>query len=294
MINKHTYLLLLASLVLSFTPLFAKLIDLGAGMITWWRCLIAGIVLACFLLWKKQIHLPAGYLPWMLVSGSLLGLHWWLFFLSIQKSSVSIGVLMLFTFPLLSALIEPLTHKVPISLRQVLGGAGIVAGVYFLVPDFSLNNSVTAGILIGLLGALAYALRNIVTKNHLSDIGTMTTLFYQLVFAFFVLCTTLAITLEPFVLPTAKQFSQIFMLSVLFTIGGHGLMTHCLKLFSASTVGIVGSLQVAFSTILAFILLSEVPTKQFYYGAIIIVSIAIYELLPRHHQGEPDSADLNE
>ena len=292
MINKHIFLLLLASLVLSFAPLFAKFIDLGAGMITWWRCLIAGIVLGCFLVWKKQIRLPEGYLPWMLVSGALLGIHWWLFFLSIQKSSVSIGVLMLFTFPLLSALIEPITHKVPTSLRQVLGGVGIVAGVYLLVPDFSLENSTTSGVLIGLLGALLYAVRNIVTKNHLSEIRTMTTLFYQLLFAFLALCIALAITLEPFVLPTTKQLSQILILSVLFTIGGHGLMTYCLKLFSASTVGIVSSLQVAFSTILAFVLLSEVPANQFYYGAVIIVSIAIYELLPRHQQSKPSGTDL--
>jgi len=288
-INKNTFILLLASLVLSFAPLFAKFIDLGAGMITWWRCLVACVVLGCFLVWKKQIHLPANYVMWMAISGALLGIHWWLFFLSIQKSSVSIGVLMLFTFPLLSALIEPLTHKTPVSIRQVLGGAGIVIGVYFLVPSFSLANPTTAGVLIGLLGALLYAFRNIVTKNHLSAIGTMTTLFYQLLFAFLALCIALGLSFEPFVLPDTKQLGQILVLAIIFTIGGHGLMTYCLKLFSASTVGIVSSLQVAFSTVLAFLFLSEVPTRQFYYGAIIIVSIAVYELLPRNQQGEMDN-----
>jgi drug/metabolite transporter (DMT)-like permease len=288
-INKNTSLLLLASLVLSFAPLFAKFIDLGAGMITWWRCLIACAVLGGFLTWKKQIRLPARYFPWLALSGSLLGIHWWLFFLSIQKSSVSIGVLMLFTFPLLSALIEPLTHKIPVSTRQILAGAGVVVGVYFLLPEFSLANSTTAGVLIGLLGALLYAMRNIVTKNHLFEINTMTTLFYQLLFAFLALSIVFSQSFEPFLLPGAKQLGQILVLAVVFTIGGHGLMTYCLKLFSASTVGIVSSLQVAFSTALAYIFLSEVPSQQFYYGAIIIVSIAVYELLPRHQQNDADN-----
>jgi drug/metabolite transporter (DMT)-like permease len=288
-INKNIFILLTASLVLSFAPLFAKFIDLGAGMITWWRCLFACVVLGGFLAWKKQIRLPANYVLWMAITGALLGIHWWLFFLSIQKSSVSIGVLMLFTFPLLSALIEPLTRRTPVSIRQILGGAGIVVGVYFLVPDFSLGNSTTAGVLIGLLGALLYAIRNIITKNHLSAIGTMTTLFYQLLFAFLALCIALSLSFEPFVVPDTKQLGQIVILAIVFTIGGHGLMTYCLKLFSASTVGIVSSLQVAFSTVLAFIFLSEVPTHQFYYGAMIIVSIAVYELLPRNQQGEKEN-----
>jgi len=281
MINKDSLLLLFASLILSFAPLFAKFINLSAGMITWWRCLIACVVLGIFLAWKKQIRLPSGYLLWMALSGALLGLHWWTFFLSIQASSVSIGVLTLFTYPLFTALLEPLTHKTPLALRQMLGGVGIIAGVYFLVPEFSFGNSTTWGVLIGLLSALVYTGRNIVTKNHLSEISTKTTLFYQLLFAFVALCLALGVSGETFVLPANNDLIFILILSIVFTVGGHGLMTHCLKLFSAATVGIVGSLQVVFSTTLAFILLSEIPGGQFYYGAVIIVSIAIYELLPR-------------
>ena len=69
------------------------------------------------------------------------------------------------------------------------------------------------------------------------------------------------------------------------TLLGHGLMTHCFKLFSASTVGIVASLQVVFSSVLAFLFLAEIPRGSFYPGAAIIISIAIYELLPTRQTG---------
>lgn len=281
MINKQILLLLFASLVLSFAPLFAKIIALDAGVITWWRCLIAGIILGGFLAGKSQIELPKRFLMWMALSGTLMGLHWWLFFVSIQASSVSIGVLTLFTFPLFTALLEPVTQKVPVSFRQILGATGILAGVYFLVPDFSIDNSITMGVLIGLLSAFSYAIRNIVTKNHLSDVRTMTTLFYQMLFAFLAVSTVLVASFEPFVLPAKNDLILVAILALVCTVGGHGLMTHCLKLFSAATVGIVGSLQVVLSSLLALIILSEIPTSQFYYGAVVIVSIAIYELLPR-------------
>ena len=74
---------------------------------------------------------------------------------------------------------------------------------------------------------------------------------------------------------------DLLLLALVLTLGGHGLMTYCFKLFSAATVGIVASLQVVFSSGLAFLILAEIPETGFYYGAIIIVSITVYELLPR-------------
>ncbi len=109
----------------------------------------------------------------------------------------------------------------------------------------------------------------------------MTTLFYQMLFAFLAVSMVLVASSGPFVLPAKNDLILVAILALVFTVGGHGLMTHCLKLFSAATVGIVGSLQVVLSSLLALIILSEIPTSQFYYGAVVIVSIAIYELSPR-------------
>ena len=282
--NRHISLLLFATMILSFTPLFTRFIALDAAVLTWWRVLLAAAILVIHLAARRQLQVPPERLHTLAVTGVLLGLHWWTFFLSIQASSVSIGVLTLFTYPLMSALLEPVTRGVPYSLRQLVGGIGIVAGVYLLVPEFSFSNSSTRGVAIGLISALFYALRNISTKKHLSEIRTMTTLFYQLLFALLALTLVLALGDHGFTFPAGQDSGLLLLLALVFTLGGHGLMTHCFKLFSASTVGIVGSLQVVFSTLLAALLLSEIPDTRIYLGGLVILSVAVYELLPHYRK----------
>lgn len=277
--NKNIILHFSAFLV-SFAPLFAKSVNLNADIIIWWRCLLAFILLGSFLLITKKYKFSLKYLPWIILSGIFLGLHWWTYFISIQYSSVAIGVLTLFTFPLITAVLEPFYTKTKVSLRQIIGGLGIVIGVYFLVPEFSLENTTTQGVFFGVLSAFVYTLRNIITKKHLSKIPAMTTLNYQLFFAFLTLSIPLLVSATNFSFPPIKDFGFLVLLASIFTIGAHGLIVYCFKHFSASTVGIVGSLQVVYSTALAFLLLSEIPTVSFYVGSVIIMTIAIYELLP--------------
>lgn len=278
--NRDILLLLLAVLILSFAPLFARFIDLGAVEITWWRCLFACLLLFLLLLPRHRYRVNPAQLPWLLATGMLLGLHWWTFFLSIQLSSVSIGVVMLFTYPLFSALAEPFFSTARFSRRQVIGGIGIVVGVTLLVPEFSLDNSVTAGVLTGLLSALLYAMRNILTRAWLTRQFAMTTLFYQMLFSLPLLGIAVLLSTPTIHFPVSGDLVYLLILALGITLLGHGLMTHCFKLFSASTVGIVASLQVVFSSVLAFAFLAEIPRGSFYLGAAIIVSIAIYELLP--------------
>ena len=42
----------------------------------------------------------------------------------------------------------------------------VIFGIYFLVSEFNIDNSKTQGLLIGLLSALAYSLRNLILKKH--------------------------------------------------------------------------------------------------------------------------------
>jgi drug/metabolite transporter (DMT)-like permease len=155
----------LSVFLVAFAPLFAQLVSLLPLEIIWWRCLIATLVLVPFTwknikkIWESKKGLFLG------ISGILLGLHWWIYFLSIQYTSVAVGALVLFTYPLFTAILEPFLVKSKHSLHQVVSGFGIIAGVFFLLPEFSLENTFTQGILWGLVSALAFSFRNIITKN---------------------------------------------------------------------------------------------------------------------------------
>lgn len=278
--NRKLILLHFTIFLLSFPSLFAKGLDIPAGILSWWRCLLAACIAFAILFITKKYKLPSKSLKWVIITGSLMGLHWWTYFASIQYSSVAIGILALFTHPILTVLIEPFFSKTKISKKQLIGAFGIIVGVFILIPEFTLSNSTTKGILIGITSAIFFSIRNILTRKHLSHIPAFTTMGYHALFACLVLTIPLLTQVENFSIPTSSEFMYLVILAVFFTLGSHGLLVYALKHFTASKVGILGSLQVLYGTLFAFILFKEAPNMQFFIGAAIILGVAIYEMWP--------------
>ena len=97
-------------LIMSGTTLFPKLIDLPVHYIIFGRSVIAAVALYLFLkITKKKCFLPSDktYLA-VFLTGILLAVHWLALFKSIQVSSVSIGRISFFTYPVMTIFLEPL------------------------------------------------------------------------------------------------------------------------------------------------------------------------------------------
>lgn len=268
----------LAIFLVSCAPLFAQSISLDSDVITWWRCLISFLVLSLFFIFtKNKIKNIKNYTYYIMISGAFLGLHWWTFFVSIQYSGVAIGVLSLYTYPLITTCLEPLYIKTKFNFRYILEGLLVIFGVFLLLPELSFENKTTLGILIGCLSALLYSCRAVITKKHLSSLPALKLLNYQLLFAFLILSFPVFFNVENILPKTNIDYLLLVLLSVFFTIGGHGFLVYSFKHFSASKIGILASLQVFYSALLAFIFLKESPDKSFFIGALIILSVNIYE-----------------
>ena len=100
--KKSLFVLHISSLLFGGTGLFAKLIDLSVVDITAVRTLIASAGLFMLIkITKQRIALDRlrDYAI-MLVQGVLMGLHWVTFFYSIQISTVAVGMISLFTYPI--------------------------------------------------------------------------------------------------------------------------------------------------------------------------------------------------
>ncbi|MGL1902954.1 MAG: DMT family transporter [Fibrobacterales bacterium] len=281
--RKQTVILHSAVILLSVPALFAKGIDIPAGMLVWWRCFI-GAIASLLILWSvKKLSVPTAQQKWIILTGTLMGFHWWTYFASIQYSTVAIGILSLFTYPLITVLLEPFFFKTPLSSRQIIGACGILAGVFFLVPEFSLENETTFGVLIGILSALFFSLRNMLTKKYLNSTPAITTMGYHIIIASIALTLTLPFNNSPFIIPSLKQLGLITILSTFFTFGSHGLLVYSLKSFTPATISILSSLQVVYGPLFAALYFSEFPPLYFYYGAVIIVGIALYEITTAHY-----------
>lgn len=79
----------LSVVLAGFTGLFGKLITLNEVDIVWYRMLFSSLILMVFVGfprvgWRKFLQIAG--------CGTLLGLHWMLFYGSIKASNISIGV----------------------------------------------------------------------------------------------------------------------------------------------------------------------------------------------------------
>lgn len=278
MTNSFKGLLAVHSAVLIFglTALFSKLIALTALEITLLRSIFAVFILLAIFFWqKKSIKLSQTKdYAIAIILGVLLALHWVTYFHAMQVSSIAVGVIALYTFPVITVFLEPLFHGEQPHIKDVVSALTVLFGIYLLVPEFSLSNETTQGILWGVLSALFFALRNIVQGHYFKGYSAKHSLFYQTLVTFVVL---LPFSFE--VIPEVSwlQWGQLIILGVFFTAVPHTLFAFSLLNLKAKTVSLVACVQVVYATLFAALLLAEWPELVTLFGGLIVVSTAMYE-----------------
>jgi drug/metabolite transporter (DMT)-like permease len=174
----------------------------------------------------------------------------------------------------ITALIEPLFGKEKFKLIHVVLGCLILLGVYILAPDLNFENTYVKGILLGILSAVFYAIRNIMVKQFSATYNGSIIMLYQLI----ILTVVLIPILFSFDVSGIKtQYPYILLLGLLTTAIGHTMFVKSLKHFSAATASIIGSVQPIFGIIIAILFLKEIPTTNTIIGGLLILSTVIIE-----------------
>ena len=156
----------------------------------------------------------------VLLGGLLLGLHWVTYFYSLRLSNVAIGMLSLFTYPAITAILEPLFLKTRILKIHLILSILVLVGIYFLVPDFDIKNDDFKAVGFGLFSALCYAIRNIIMKTKINYYDGSLLMAYQL------LVVTIALSPFAFFLDTSSVIEYLpatVLLALLTTAIGHTL-----------------------------------------------------------------------
>ena len=250
--KNHFLELLFATLLISTSGVLGKYIALDPPVIIWCRAFFALIVLYFYCRYKK-LNLKILFrkdLPTLLLSGVFMAAHWITYFYALKLSNVALGILSLYTFPIITALLEPLFVKSKLSLVQVFLGFLILVGVYVLVPEFDLENDQVKGILVGVFSALLYALRTLLLKQHVQWYNGTVIMFHQMFLV--------SVLLAPFLFymdltPIPSQLPYLILLAIITTAIGHTLFVKSLRFFDVSTASIISSLQPIFGIILAYL-----------------------------------------
>ena len=271
----------LGVMLLGMSGLFAKLIELPALDIIAYRSFLTAILLAVLLkLFKSPIRLRS----WRdykvaLVLGVLAAIHWLTYFMSIQMTSVAVGMIALFTYPVITVLVEPLFRRQLPQIKDIGISLFVLFGISLLFPGLwdetpAMSEHYILGIVLGVISALTFALRNIGIQHYFSGYSGMHGMFYQFV-------VTSALFL-PFVgvLPTGitgDDWQLLIICAIFFTAAPHVLFAGSISKVSAKTASLVACLQPLYGTFLGLVLLSEVPSMLTLLGGVIVLCAAIFE-----------------
>lgn len=281
-------ILYLAIFLLSLAGLFAKLIPLDAISITQLRTLVAALGLALFAMLQKRSLRLDGIKTCLGVYaiGLLLGSHWATFFHSIQLSSVAVGILSLFSFPMITILLEPLFSKQKLKAGDFIAGLIMIAGLVVMVgPDLKdLQGELVQGVLWGVFSALLFVLRNLFQKYHFNHVPSDKLMFHQVV----AIALMLAIFVDyPQVSALAMaDVLNLVLLGILSTAGAHTLLVFCMKQLPIKSVALISCMQPVIAALLAWYLIGETPGASVVIGGGMVLSVSVYESLQKWRSSE--------
>lgn len=278
---KHILELNIAVLLISTSGVLGRFISMPPPVTIWLRCVFAAVLLGAFC-WYKKIDLKIkGKRDFkaILLSSLFLGAHWITYFYALHLSNVAVGMLSLFTYPVITALLEPLFFKTKLNKTHVFLGIIALVGIYFLAPEFNLESNLTKGVLSGLLSSVFYALRNMMMKQKIAQYSGSMLMFYQLVIVSLVLWPVLFIFEAQ---PTSNDWMALITLALLTTAIGHTLFVMSFKNFSISTASIMSSVQPVYGVLFGLFLLSEIPSKNTLIGGFLILTTVIIESVQSH------------
>lgn len=273
---KDLWLLNIGVLFISTSGVLGRFITLPPPVTIWWRCLLGSILLFAFCRIQKidlKLANHSDYKSFFL-SAVFLGAHWVTYFYALYYSNVALGMLSLFTYPVITALLEPLFFKTRLNKMHVFLGLIVLFGIYLLTPEFDLKNTYTKGILFGLISSVFYALRNILSKKDTVHYDASMMMFYQLAIITVLLFPVLFIF--NFEISTGDWWG-IGALALITTAIGHTMFVRSFKSFNISTASIISSVQPVYGILFGLLLLGEVPDGKTVLGGLLIVLTVVIE-----------------
>ncbi len=205
------------------------------------------LTLAEFRSWNRQTW-------WALtLLGLAFGLHWLLFFASIKLANAAIGAIGFSTYGLHLLLLGWLFGFGQVSKLDLLGLALACVGTHLLIPEFSLQNDHTLGLIIGILSGLAAAVLPLIHQRNTNiDVNVRTWGQFTLALPlFFLLWPYTEWTIVP------REIPLILYLGLGIALVGHGMWVRVTTELSTTTVSILSYLYLPISLIFGYMTLGD-------------------------------------
>ncbi|MEJ7558341.1 MAG: DMT family transporter [Pedobacter sp.] len=280
--NRNLLILHFTVLIWGFTGILGNLISVSAVQMVWYRVMIASItLLVYFLLTKTSIRVSRKQFLQFFFTGSIVAIHWILFFHAIKVSTVSVTLVCLSSSTLFTAILEPLIKRQSILASDIVIGMVIILGIYLI---FKFESQYTKGIILGLSSALASSLFATVNSTLVQKSDPKLIGFYELTGACFWITVyrfaTNELQNETFNLSSSDWF-YLLVLGTICTALAYVAGVSVMRTLSAFRVALITNLEPVYGIILAFLFFGNRETMSigFYLGATLILgSIFLYPI----------------
>lgn len=281
-VNKNLLILHFTVFIWGFTGILGTLISVDAVHMVWYRVMIASITL--FLYFKGtglSLQVSRTQFLQFFFTGTIVALHWILFFAAIKASTVSVTLVCLSSFTLFTAILEPLIKRTAIQLGDIFIGLVIILGIYLI---FKFESGYTLGIALGLSAAVASSLFSILNSNFARKSDAKVIGFYEIAGAFFWITLYRLVdgTLltERFNL-SVSDWVYLFILGTVCTALAYIAGVSVMRTLSAFRVALISNLEPVYGIILAFLFFGQKETMStgFYMGsALILGAVFLYPI----------------
>ncbi len=289
--NRATEKYLLSLILFGSNGIVANMIDLPSALIVLARVslgatLLAGLVLASQST-RKNLQAPKHRRQalHLFISGVALGAAWLFLFESYRHIGVGTASLLFYCGPVIVMALSPMVFGTRLTASNIAGFAAVVLGAFLVVGQGLGSGIAPAGLVLGGMSAVMYAVMVICSKK-VNDIRGVESSAIQLCGSFaavavYLLASAAAGGLE---VPTAVQVASLNVPAIL-CIGLVNTGLGCLMYFSSmgelpvTRVAVCGYLEPLSAVALSALLLGEAMSATNVLGAVLILGGALYSEL---------------
>ena len=276
--NKNILYLHIAVMLFGLAGVVAQFVEVSAVMVALGRVVCSSALLLVIALVKKdRLRLDSKKDVFLIIlTGAVMAAHWTTFFQSIHVSTVAIGPITFSTFPLFLTFLEPVVFHEKIRRQSIISAVILFIGVLITIPEFSMANHTTIGIIWGMICSLTYAVLTLANRYFSARYAARTICLYEQGSAAIVLLPAL------FLVDTtwrAQDFAGVAFVGFVCTAFAHSLYVTAQKSVKAQTAGIVSGMETVYGIVYALLFLGEIPSIRELVGGAIILSVAMYSSL---------------
>lgn len=277
-LNKNVLFLHIAVMLFGLSGVIGQFVEVPAVMVALGRVICSSLLLFLIAIFKKdtlKLDSTKDY-GLIILTGIVMGVHWTTFFQSIQVSSVAIGTITFSTFPLFLTFLEPPIFHERLRKQSIFTAVILLIGVIITIPEFSMENNTTVGIIWGMISSFTYAVMTLANRYFSGKYAGRIICMYEQGTAAVVLLPALFIVKTSWRTP---DIAGVAFIGFICTAFAYSLYVSAQKNVKAQTAGIISGMETVYGIIYALLFLGETPSIRELVGGAVILGVAMYSSL---------------